>query len=141
MNNTQAAESLKTEWGLQPSADAKVAWGARAIYKYGGRYERVRRKVPKSNPPRYKTAEKFVTSASIELLWDRQGMTGGTKAEREELQKWLNSKGLKALKKECEARALGGSDDETVWVRDGKFSLCANPRASYGYLYIGAWVE
>lgn len=139
--NTQTVTELKPEWGLAPSPRAVVAWGARAIYKFGSRTERVRRKVPKSNPPRYKFVEKYVTGADIDLLWDRQSMVGGTDKEREQLKRWLNSKGLKKLKKECEKRYLSGDADETVQVRDGDFVIMANPRRSYGYLYIGAWKE
>lgn len=135
-----ATETLKPEWGLPPEANAVAAWGARAIYKFGGRTERVRRKVPKSNPARYRFVEKFVMGADIDLLWDRQSMVGGTEKERKVLQSWLNKKGLKKLKKECEAQSLTSSCDEVVWVRDGKFGLYANPRSSYGYLYIGAWL-
>jgi cytoskeleton bundling-enhancing protein CbeA-like protein len=137
----QTTNELKPEWGLTPSPRAVVAWGARAIYKFGWRTERVRRKVPKSNPPRYRFVEKRTTGADIDLLWDRQSMVGGTDKEREQLKNWLNKKGLKKLKKECEKRYLSTSADETVQVRDGNFMIMANPRASYGYLYIGAWKE
>jgi hypothetical protein len=141
METTQTIPELRPEWGLPPNPGAIVAWGARAIYKFGARYKRVPRKVPKSDPPRYKYVEKMIHGADIDLLWDRQSMVGGTEKERKQLQSWLNSKGLKKLKKECEAQRLIGDCEVTVWVRDGKFVLYANPRRSYGYLYIGAWME
>ena len=142
MNATETTTTpLTPEWGLPPDNYAVVAWGARAIYKFGSRQERVQRKVPKSDPPRYKTVNKTVTGADIDLLWDRQSMVGGTEKEREQLKNWLNKKGMKLLKKECAAERLMGDCETTVWVRDGKFTLYANPRRSYGYLYIGAWLS
>ena len=104
----------KLEWGLQPPADATMAWGARAIYKPGeGRY-------------------------SIDLLWDRQSMEGGTASERKALSHWINTKGLKAMRL-LAPRNLGADSGESVHWTDGKYMIEASPRESYGYLYIVAY--
>lgn len=68
----------------------------------------------------------------VEIVWDRQGGTGD-----EELISWLNAKGIKQLRKL--AKDLASDEDREVRYQDGEFVVAANPRGSYGYLYLGAW--
>ena len=123
---------LCPEWGLppRPGVRALAAWGARAIYKNSaGRDQRTGRKIP----------------PEIDLLWDRQEFKHDSLDQVavkacKRLQKWINTKGIKRLRRECMARCITGDCAEVVEIVDGDFMLIASPRASYGYLYIGAWV-
>ncbi len=128
---------LNLDWGLQPPPDAVLAWGARAIYRLATRDEKFfangkRRKQPKS-----------VTSACIDLLWDRQSLALTAEADGKDakaLTTWIDKVGLPNLRKLCEDQFLtSDSEDHVEFERDG-YAMKASPRASYGYLYITAWV-
>lgn len=99
-------------FGLQPPKGTEVAWGARAIYD---------------------ARDKF-----LDLVHDRQDAIGGNE-ERAALSKWLNNEGLPRLRTLLLHAELGGGEDITLEVHEGGYELHANPRASYGYLYLGAW--
>jgi cytoskeleton bundling-enhancing protein CbeA-like protein len=100
-------------WGLPAPEGVKASWGARAIYK---------------------------APTGIELLWDRQSIDGLVE-ERKELSGWINSKGLPGLKKLLKKTYLDGSENHEVEFKEDGYTIKANPRASYGYLYLGAWKE
>jgi len=129
---------LALDWGLQPPPTTPLAWGARAIYKLGSHEEKFfengkRRKNPKT-----------VTRASIDLLWDRQGSSrdeaSTTEKDQKALLQWVDNIGLPELRKLCVAKYLSGSsEDEVEFASDG-YAIKASPRASYGYLYLVAWV-
>jgi hypothetical protein len=53
------------------------------------------------------------------------------------LRTWFQSKGLPQLR--SLATSLSPDEDRTVEYTEGNFHVEANPRASYGYLYIAAW--
>lgn len=103
---------VKTDWGLQPPEGCLAAWGARAIYN----------------------------NREVDILHDRQG-TAGDPEEIKKLLKWLNSKGLTGFRKMLKKEDLLGSDNRVVTYKAGGYVIKANPRASYGYLYLGAWKE
>jgi hypothetical protein len=106
-------------WGLQPPEEATIAWGARAIYKY------------------HPSAAEIM----IDLLHDRQS-TIGEQTELCALLDWVNETALPALKRELSRRAVTGECSETVRVVSSKgFAIDASPNASYGYLYIVAYVQ
>lgn len=107
---------MRAAWGLETTQDnAPYCWGARAIY-------------------RYKSGK-----ADIDLLWDRQEITGeSTKEERTKLLSWLNKVGLKRLRKDLEEKGISGDSHEVTAISDDKFILTASPNGSYGYLYLVA---
>ena len=107
--------SLTQAWGLTPPTNVTYAWGARAIYQNG----------------------------TIDLLWDRQSMSGTcSEEERKELAAWLDDKALLYLRSLCRyGNGPDGSSAEVVEVRGDGFTLLASPRKSYGYLYLGAWPD
>lgn len=70
----------------------------------------------------------------------RQNMEG-EKTARHELAVWINAKGLKGLQKEIDETFIDHASDKDVIYRDGDFVIMGNPRASYGYLYIDAWMD
>jgi len=98
----------KLSWGLQPPEGVSVAWGARAIFEKG----------------------------QIDLLWDRTSTMGDEK-EVKKLGKWLNTKGLKGIRREV--KNLQTNAEYTVIYKDDKYTIRANPRRSYGYLYLCAF--
>lgn len=99
-------------WGIQPPNAGVCWWGARAIYQ--GR--------------------------SIDLLRDRQQMACGSLEEREGLASWLDRKALPELSARAARHDLPEpSSAETVVIQSEGFCLHASPRASFGYLYLGAW--
>jgi len=111
-------------WGLKPGqvggppADCKVWWGARAIYN-GAR-------------------EKY----QVDLLWDRQSMTGDVEKdakERTALFDWINKKGLKGLRRQVKEEAVYPGDNILITFEEGGYIINANPNRSHGYLYICAY--
>jgi hypothetical protein len=133
LRKTAGMTGLCPAWGLppRPGVRALAAWGARAIYKiFTERDRRTGRRIP----------------PEIDLLWDRQefkydALDPVAVKACKKLQKWINTKGIKKLSRECSARFITGDCSEVVEVVDGDFMLIATPRASYGYLYIGAWIS
>jgi hypothetical protein len=100
-------------WGLPAPAGVKASWGARAIYK---------------------------APTSIDLLWDRQSIDGLSE-DRKALSTWINTTGLKGMKALLKKEYLPGDADREVEFKEGGYVIRANPRASHGYLYLGAWRE
>lgn len=100
-------------WGLTPHENVKFWWGARAIY----------------HPPNI-----------IDVVPNRQQITGGTDEERKRLANWVYDIGIPKLRKELSKKYIGLSDDILIAVDDKEagFTMMANPRKSYGYLYISA---
>lgn len=98
-------------WGIRPDEKPEPWWGARAIFK---------------------------APDGIDLLWDRQSFKG-SKDDGEAMNKWLNEKGLPGLKKVLKAEGVRGSEFREVCFESDGYKIVANPRESYGYLYIGAW--
>ena len=103
------AEKRSLEWGLQPPAGAKAAWGARAIFKRG---------------------------PAIDIVWDRQDAFGDEKAVQA-LVEWVRTVGIPAL--ETATEDLSPKSDETVTIKKGGRTIKASPRRSHGYLYIVEW--
>src|SRR4029077_848011 len=110
---TSKEKKIKLEFGISPPAGVRAAWGARALYSF--------RRVPK-----------------IDLLWDRQNIVG-SEEDRRALSTWINEKGLGLLAAKLDQDFVGTATDKLVTVTDGEYTITANPRRSYGYLYIGAW--
>lgn len=73
----------------------------------------------------------------IDLVYDRKSVAGA----HEDVIKWLSRTGLEKLRKLLRGARLGQDSDEMVYVSDGRFTLAATPRRSFGYLFIGAWEE
>lgn len=125
---TSEVPTLNPGWGIAPPPEARAtaAWGARAIYS-----------LPRSR--RRTRGTRVKPEAEIDLLWDRKAAVGDD-AKLKKLCDWLDRKGLKLLRQRCMAEYLTTDSDDTITVTDGAFTLVASPRASYGYLYIGAWL-
>ncbi len=122
------------EWGITPplEAGATAAWGARAIYQLN-RFQRDYR--PKKGPGSREKPE-----ATVDIVWDRKAAAGDERALKQ-LCTWLDKKGLKRLRQLCHKQCLTQDSDDTITITDGKFTIVASPRGSYGYLYLGAWVS
>lgn len=132
--------ALKLDWGMTADVPAgvKLAWGARAIYS-----------IRTSETPQKRRGGKVVqraqskTIASIDIPYDRQSGDAAddiTPHDRKVFTAWINNKGLPALKRWCERYYVTGDSDEKFELVDSGYALVALPRASYGYLYIAAWV-
>jgi len=97
--------------------DCKVTWGARAIFKGYSDY--------------------------IDLLPDRQQMECPEDVDdpqaRKALSAWINGKGLPALRKWSKNIAQGSCEE--FLFEDDRFAIRATPNASYGYMYIRAWLR
>jgi len=107
-------------WGLMGAIEgASAAYGARAIYK--------------------RDSGKVI----IDVLWDRQHIAGDEPAKRA-LAQWLVKKtggGMTLLSKRLKAEGVYPDDSIEIAIDHGRFHLRANPRSSYGYLYITAWTD
>ena len=87
-----------SNWGIPAPESAKVSWGARTIY----------------SPP-----------ASIDVLFDRQGVVGEDEKERKSLIDWVNKKGLPGLKKMLRVEHLGQDERRIVEFKGGGYVLKA----------------
>ena len=114
----------RPEWGLIPEGPYCAMWGARAIHeRHAGSWDEPR---------------------LLSLLWDRQGAKG-PKHELDALQRWINGKatGLAAMRKELHKQGIEPSDSRRVTLWGGprkRFAIAADPRSSFGYVYLAAWV-
>lgn len=79
-------------------------------------------------------ARAIFRGGAVDIVWDRQG--GSPDAD---LLAWLNARGLPQLRRLV--ADVGGSEDREVRWTEGPYTVVANPRGSYGYLYLGAWRE
>lgn len=103
--------TLKLNWGHMLPVDYDgPAWGARAIFTHNDR------------------------GPSVELLWDRQDTKGGTDGERRALRAFVNDKGMAALRDVC--KNVYPDQHKGIRIEVGDYVIEANPRESYGYLYI-----
>lgn len=128
-------QPLVLAWGLAAPPEAIIAWGARAIYKLQDVAVKVRTGCHLSH--------RIVNKAEIDIPHDRQAgafAPDTTEQSRAALYRWLNTKGLLRLRRECVKQYLTGDSTDEVIINDGLYHLKASPRASHGYLYIVAWV-
>ena len=106
--------TIEMGWGLIKTVEASAAWGARAIYRN-----------------------------CVDVPWDRQHLAGDEPAKRA-LAQWLAKKtggGMTLLAKRLKAEGVLPSEDREIAIDHGRFHLRANPRKSYGYVYITAWMD
>ena len=111
---------MNLEWGYDrniTNPEIEAAWGARAIWSEDRDF--------------------------IDLLADRQDMQGPEEG-RKVLAAWLNAQGLKEIHRKIRDRRLTQSSMELVLqdtrFRGRKFTIFASPNASYGYLYLTAYL-
>ena len=105
----------KLEFGLHAAVPvtAKAAWGARAIYRKGG----------------------------FDLVWDRQDMQALEPDDKTALVKVLNGGALDAAQKAFAKAGMSASESRQVTLYEGQgCTLVCNPNASYGYVYLAAWI-
>ncbi len=112
------------------------AWGARAILRNDPAKKPVKKK---GRIVGYDTT----IVVTFDVLHDRQTYRGPdiTKPEAKAFFRWIDTVGLATLGKMADKTGLAPSDDIELPVDDGKYHLRANPRRSYGYLYIVAWED
>jgi hypothetical protein len=113
VETTSEPKKLAKGWGLEPAEGVTFHWSARAIFQ-----------------------------DCIDLLHDRQGLEGVTsEEERDKLQTWINDKGLPVLRSMYNSDTGNfpyPSENREIEVKGDGYRLRANPRASYGYLYLSA---
>jgi hypothetical protein len=110
------ASNVAQGWGLFPLDGTRYHWSARAIYGDG----------------------------QIDLLWDRQAVEGDASPdERKALAAWLDEKALPYLRHMFKTGedVPYSSECREITVKGDGFTLRADPRASYGYLYLSATVD
>ncbi len=100
------------EWGINSDRQVAIIWGARAIYNGPG---------------------------TLDLLWDRQDMLGGTPDQRKEFSKFLNEYGIPAIKELTRDVHLSSTEDRKLTLSLHDWFIAINPRGSCGYLYIGVF--
>lgn len=103
----------------------ELYWGARAIFE-SGRREGSGKKM-KYVPP------------YVDLVHDRQTFVGEDHPRKEVFLEWLNKVGLPAVRRWA-ADVSGDSQLKFAYMNQ-EFVIKASPNASYGYLYIGAWMH
>jgi len=120
-------------WGLQPPDGATAAWGARAIYTFDHRA--AMSNLTKAGKQRVRGRK---PARVVDLLHDRQGGVGEP-AALTGLAGWINRVGLPWLRAEVDRLRLACDSAQVVTYTDGSYTIAASPKASHGYLYIGAW--
>jgi hypothetical protein len=110
------------------------AWGARAIL----REERIRPVVKAKGKVK---GDDTVLKVTDETLADRAQYRGPgiTSAESRAFFAWLDKTGMPRLRKLADDDGLRPDEDRIIAVDDGHYHIRANPRKSFGYLYITAW--
>src|SRR6266487_6950755 len=108
----------RLRYGLAPPAGVETAWGARWII----------------NPTGW-----------VDEVWDRTDAIGPDNRRRELLD-YLNDQVGRAAHETAAELLRGGrlrwSDETTVTLYDDEVvTVAANPRRSFGYLYVGAWFK
>jgi len=126
-----ACASATPEWGAWPVPEGvTLAWGARAIYQLAAKPERDRRG----------RLLRYVHTAEIDLVHDRQDMAGGASmAERKALAAWITGTGIPAIKTLLADGDINPGSSAIVEHASEGYKIVAGPRASHGYLYIRAW--
>lgn len=133
------ARNLTVAWGITPHGNATAAWGARAIMS-------ANRNAYEANHTKRGPAKKkiVVPYFNVELLYDRQGAAGHN-GDLQLLQKWLDGKGMPWIRSVIATGSMGPEEDRAIELTDNtsgrRFTIHANPRASHGYLYVGAWIS
>lgn len=127
---------IKLAWGISPpeEVNAIAAYGARAIY-HGLRVSQTTRS---ADGKRRLKKPRTVTDVDVDIVWDRQDAQG---VEKKALVEWINSVGMSKIKAQLVECVVEPQHNIPVEFHDGRFHITANPKASYGYLYIGAWVS
>lgn len=100
-------------WGMHNDMNCRCCYGARAIYD---------------------------TRGNIDLLCDRQAYEGDQK-DWKKMSRWLDKKAIKAMRKYFLKNDIPTSSEHEWRMDDGDFHIMANPRGSYGYMYIVAWMD
>lgn len=122
-------------WGIAPTENVPIAWGARAIYSLrSGPMKRVGRKIGGKT----KYFNERSTLADIDLVFNRKDCVGD-EALKPALYEALDTFLLSALRKQCEVQYLTPDSSDTIEIVEGGYKIVASPKASHGYLYIGAW--
>jgi len=107
---------LNTGWGLSAPEDAVVVWGSRAILKNG----------------------------AVDVPYDRSGMKGDPGKLLPEWKNFLNKQAMKHIRKLVDKFSPSPSESklytESFQVKGGTITIAFDPKASYGYLYIGIWL-
>jgi len=122
--------TITIEWGLIKTVEgASAAWGARAIYTrdYGSLGGFGRPSV----------------HVNVDVVSNRQSIAGDEPAKRA-LAQWLARKrggAMALLVKRLKEDGVLPSEDREIAIDHGRFHLRANPRRSYGYVYITAWMD
>ena len=79
-----------------------------------------------------------------DLVWDRQDNDytgdGDREAALKQLHEWLNRGALNAALKACH-RFRSDEQRHAVLHEDERGIIVGNPNASYGYVYVAAWLK
>lgn len=105
-------DTAKINWGLRPfHEEAEAFFGCRMIFQHG----------------------------QLSYLPGR-GSEAGTDKNIDDLIAWVNSKGIPQLRKYIKSQGWTERSSDTFVLEDGEKRLEASPRASYGYMYISAYI-
>lgn len=104
----------------RPEGHPGPCWGARAIY----RVDHVGRSL---------------ALVTIDLVYNRMQMAGGTDAERAALEAWIDTKAMPYFRARFNREAIPANDARTFVYQEGGFEAIASTKQSHGYLYLGAW--
>lgn len=77
---------------------------------------------------------------SFHLPTKKMQVVGGSISEQQAISQWVDAVGLPELRKLVEVEKLGDAEERVIIHRDikARFIIFANPKESYGYLYICA---
>lgn len=101
-----------------------LAWGIRDI-------------VPESAVAAW-GARMILRSGNIDIVWDRTDKYCAPGSEKK-FARWLEKKVLPWVRKE--AKSIYSNENQMHSFDDKEFHIRCNAQASYGYLYVSAWME
>jgi hypothetical protein len=121
---------------LPEGVNAVRHWGARAILRLDRHVRPIKRKGRI-------VGRDYTTTTVIEMVPDRSQYRGSDieSPEAKAFFRWLDKTALPQLRKDADKRGLAPDDELMLMIDDGCYHLRANPRKSYGYLYIVAWED
>lgn len=95
-------------------------------------------KIPQTDLPAWWGARAILRNHCIDFLRDRQQMLGTDENAKMALALWLDDVGIPALQKIVEEEHIRTDEEREIRFEKDGYYIEANPRKSFGYLYIGA---
>ncbi len=132
-----ATTEQQSPWfGIRPPEDMPIAWGARLIFERGHM----------GSPSTSRSQRDRDEGIRLQCLPDRVSLREPPAGVAELLmsrmfKEWIERNALQEFKALVSSTGLYPEEDRPVQVEKAGMLLSANPKKSYGYLYVGVWLS